>query len=464
MVTENTHTLPEVIGDCMSRCRAVFFIGVGGVSMSSICRVTMGMGMRCGGSDRVVSSVLHELEKMGAQIHIGHDASHLDGYDAVVYTLAIDDENPEYAEAKRRGLPLFSRADYLGFLMMTYQHRIGIAGMHGKSTCTAMTASILQVSLDPTVLCGAPLQAGGNCSVVGHEKKHVVFEACEYRDSFLDFHPTLAVVLNIGMDHVDYFHTMDQVRASFLAYAKRTGDSGTLLMNADDPESRLTFATYAGKKASFSLERQGDFNAVNLENTPHGTSFEMTLRGEHLCRVYLQVFGKHNVYNALAAGAAALLAGASVRDVKVGLERFRGAGRRMERKGTFKGAQVYDDYAHHPDEIKATLSAAREMTDGRLVCVFQPHTYSRTAGLLAGFSKAFMAADRVIFAPIYAAREENTCGISSADIATRIGEKADSAESLASIVVKLSHEVEAGDLLLIMGAGDIDGIFPLLGL
>ncbi len=463
MATPNTHFGAARIEAWMRCARAVFFIGIGGVSMSSLAILTHRRGYTVQGSDRTPTSTTERLEQNGISVLLGHDATHLEGADAVVYTVAIGEDNPEYRAAIEQGIPCISRADYLGWLMTDHKTRIGISGMHGKSTCTAMCASILSSASDATVLCGAPLTPGGETYRIGAEKEHFLFEACEYMDSFLDFYPTLAVVLNIGLDHVDYFRGMEQIRASFRAFAERTGKDGMLLYCHDDEESKQAFSDYTGVAFTFSTVTDcADFYARGIVHSRTGCSFELVKNGTPVGVVSAPVHGAHGALNMLAAASAMLLSGVSFAHVQEGLASFRGLGRRMEYKGELNGGAVYDDYAHHPDEIRATLSGAREMGYERILCAFQPHTYSRTAGLFDEFATAFSDADRVLFADIYAARETNTYGISSQMLAARVGKKATHCPSLEALSEALKKEAHEGDLVIIMGAGDIDKVFSLL--
>ena len=463
MALENTHYGHARIGEMLKDCRSIFFIGIGGISMSALAQISRSLGYDVGGSDRSENAQTEHLKGMGIPVFPSHDAKNVAQYDAVIYTVAIGADNPEYLAAKASGKPLFSRADYLGYLMVSYRHRIGVAGMHGKSSCTAMCAQIFLSATDATVLCGAelPLLADSTCCI-GKDQEHFVFEACEYMDSFLDFNPTLAVVLNVGMDHPDYFQNLEQVRASFLAYARRTGKDGTVLYNADDAESILALKEFEGRHVTFGIEKNADYSARNIRHEGGFTEFEFWGREELLCNVRLQVFGRHNVYNALAAAAAASICGISPDLIAGALADFVGAKRRMERKGRLNGAVVYDDYGHHPVEINATLSGAKEMEYNRILCAYQPHTYSRTAKLFEEFVGAFGSADRIYFADIYAAREQNVFGVSSEDIAKKIGEKAEYCGTFTSVAEALMRDAKTGDLVIIMGAGDIYKVYDLL--
>ena len=465
MALENTNYGYERVAEMLKDCRSIFFIGIGGISMSALAEISHSAGYVVGGSDRAENPQTVQLRQKGIPVFSTHDAANVARYDAVVYTVAISEENPEYREAKRVGKPLLSRADYLGYLMVHYRHRVGIAGMHGKSTCTAMCAQIFLTAADPTVLCGAELPAlqGSTCRI-GEAREHFVFEACEYMDSFLHFNPTLAVVLNVGMDHPDYFKSMKQIRASFLHYAERTGTDGTVLYNADDAESVRALSPFGGKHVTFGIETDADFTARAITHGGGVTEFDFCHGDQLLCRIRLHVFGMHSVYNALAAASAATLCGISPEHIVSALEHFAGAKRRMERKGMLNGAVVYDDYGHHPDEIRATLAGAREMGYSRVLCAYQPHTYSRTAALLEEFSRAFHGADRVYFADIYAAREQNVFGVTSETLAHKIGPSAVYCGSFGALAQALIAEARPDDLVIVMGAGDIYKVYDLLPL
>ena len=463
MALPNTHYGAPAIERMLRDCQGIFFIGIGGISMSALSRITKRQGYRVGGSDRSTSEVTAALADEGIEVFTGHSAAHLEGYDAVVYTVAIDGENPEYREAICRGLPVLSRADYLGYLMARFSKRIGVSGMHGKSTCTAMCAHILEAAGDPTVLCGAELceKTHSSCRI-GSPDGVFLFEACEYMDSFLDLYPTLAVILNLGMDHVDYFHSMDQIRRSFRAFAERTDGEGGVLCNADDSECLRALEGFTGKVHSFALVAPAEFTAERICYEKGRTSFDFCRYGARLCRISMPVCGEHNVYNALASAAASLLVGVRPDVIAKGLADFHGAKRRMERKGSLGGAEIYDDYGHHPDEIKATLKGARQMGYERVLCAYQPHTYSRTAGLLREFVEALGEADRVFMVDIYAAREQNVYGVSSETLAGMIGENARYCGDFASTAAAIKEEAREGDLVIVMGAGDIFRVFDLL--
>ena len=465
MALENTHYGYARIGEMLKDCHSIFFIGIGGISMSALAQISLSLGYTVGGSDRSENTQTARLREMGIPVFASHDAANVACYDAVVYTVAIGADNPEYLAAQAAEKPLLSRADYLGYLMMSYRHRIGIAGMHGKSSCTAMCAQIFLRATDATVLCGAelPLLKDSTCCI-GKEQEHFVFEACEYMDSFLDFNPTLAVVLNVGMDHPDFFKSMEQIHTSFLNYAKRTGKGGTVLYNADDTESVLAMQKFEGRHVTFGIEKSADYSARNIRHAGGITEFDYYSGEVLLCRIRLHVFGLHNVYNALAAAAAASVCGIAPELIAEALFAYAGTKRRMERKGLLSGAVVYDDYGHHPVEICATLTGAKEMGYRRILCAYQPHTYSRTAKLFEEFVRAFDSADRVYFADIYAAREQNVFDVSSEGLAKTIGDRAEYCGSFERVAEALTRDAKEGDLVIIMGAGDIYKVYDLLNL
>ena len=484
MSTPNTHEGPARILSLLRRCaeehRSVCFIGIGGVMMSSLALLTARGGLTVYGSDRTRTAVTDTLTAEGISVLYGHAASNLPADCAlVVYTVAISEDNPEYTAAKERGIPCVSRADYLGALMTGYRRRVGVAGMHGKSTCTSMCAQILlDAEVDPTILSGATYAPMGGAYRLGDSKEHFLFEACEYMDSFLDFNPTVAVLLGAELEHVDYFKDMEQITESFARFASLTGEAGVTVVNLDD-ENVMESARRAlergktGCLVTFSAEGNpaADFRAEGICTVRGLPRFALIARGEPWGEVLMAVPGRHQVINALAAAAAMDACGIPREAILSGLAHYCGAGRRMEYKGAVNGAKVYDDYGHHPTEVRATLEGAKalcgaESEDGRLICVFQPHTYSRTAALYKDFLTAFDPADQVILMDIYAAREDNTYGVSSAGLAADVNKAtphkarfcatpADAAETLRSLA-------REGDTVVIMGAGDVTRVTAAL--
>ena len=435
----------------------IHFIGVGGVSMSTLAAVSAKGGMTVTGSDRAPSAVTERLEESGIRVFCPQSAENLDKagrIDRVVYTAAIPEDNPELKEARRRGIPCMRRSEYLGQLMKQYSVRIGVSGTHGKSSTTGMLAHLfLEAGKNPTVACGAELCELHSAYRLGGSE-HFVYEACEYKDAFLDFFPTVAVMLNMEMDHVDYYHSMEQMERSYISSAK---DAKAVVLNGDDPHLRSVAERLKGvwvvKAGVNSIDC--DYRAADIQMKGGFASFDFYKENEKLARICLGVPGRHHVYNALCAGAAAHLCGLSPKEIAKGIGTYQGILRRFEYKGQHKGAKIYDDYAHHPTEIAATLRTAKEMLPegGRLFCVFQPHTYSRTAGLFEDFVKALSLCDRLYLAPIYAAREQNTYGVSSEQLAERI-QGAECLQTFEEIAGRLESELSEGDILLTMGAGN----------
>ncbi|MBQ8576560.1 MAG: UDP-N-acetylmuramate--L-alanine ligase [Clostridia bacterium] len=439
-------------------CR-LFFIGIGGVSMSALAMIAKEQGYTVGGSDRASSRNTEMLKEAGIPVFPRHAAENIAGYDAVIYNAAIGRGNPEYDAAEEKGLPLVYRSCFLTFLMRGYRHGIGVAGMHGKTTTSAMLSHLfLYAKRDPAILIGAELPE------LGHDFRSgggddFIFEACEYKDSFLSFKPSVAVVLNEEMDHPDYFKSLDQIKDSFHRYLEIPGKDGYDIINCDDENVLASANGSPAHRVTFGIENPtADYRAVDITYEDGCGRFTVLKQGEPFCRVRLSVTGTHNVSNALACIAAADICGIEKETIEAGLATFTGAGRRMEFKGYLRDCPhrvpVYDDFGHHPSEIMTTLDGARRMNFTRLRCVYQPHTYSRTAELFEDFCRAFEACDEVIFADIYAAREENVYGISSEQIAERIPHaKYDPDwEHLLAYLQKTSQD---GDMLLIMGAGDI---------
>ena len=469
MSTQNTHYGRDRIADMLQDVHNLFFIGIGGISMSSLARLARHLGYHVAGSDRADSELAQKMREDGIPVHIGHSADHLAGYEAVIYTVAITEDNPEYAEARRRGLPMISRADYLGYLMCSYRTRIGISGTHGKSTCTSMLAQIfIGAGTDPTVLSGAVLESMGGAYRIGNNEDYFLFEACEYMDSFLDFSPSLAVILNEEYEHVDYFRDMAQVRQSFRNFADRTrmdGQPGLSVANADDAETMRSLENFEGAVVTYAVDREADYRAASIRYTKDGyPAFEVFRHGEPYGSLTLHVPGYHNVYNALAAIAVADLQGLDREAVLRALREFRGAKRRMQYRGRLDGIPVYDDYGHHPTEVEATLKGMTHMGYNRIFCVFQPHTYSRLAQLFDRFVLALNVADEVYVDDVYAAREQSIYGADAATLASRIGEKGFYLGDREKIVEAVRARMRPGDVLVIMGAGSIEQIFDILPL
>ena len=440
----------------------IYFIGIGGISMSSLAMISLRRGLRVGGSDRTPSALTEALSRAGAEVFCGHSAENVRSYTVFVYNAAIPKDNPEYVYGEKHGAALLSRAEYLSYLTAGFTHSVGVSGTHGKSTTTAMIARVMDgCDCDPTVLNGAVIPEYGSAYRVG-KNDYLAFEACEYKDSFLSFHPSLPVILNIELDHVDYFKDTDAIIASFRRYL--AGSGGTAVINFDDANARRAAESFSGEVFSYGITAEDARVAVRNLTTEDGyPRFDVYADGAFYAHVRLSVAGAHNVSNAAAALATAYALGLPGEAAGAALSGFTGTARRFERVGNLRGdgAAVYSDYAHHPTEIRATVSAAKAVCKGRLFTVFQPHTYTRTKALFSDFAAAFAGCDTVLFADIYAARETDTLGVSSAQLAgaTTNGVYAGSFDAAADYLLK---HAEKNDLVLIMGAGDIERIIPLL--
>ena len=471
----------------------IHFIGIGGISMSGLAEILLDRGFMISGSDREETLLTKQLCAKGARISYPQSADNLTGSeDLVVYTAAIHPDNPEYAKAVQLGIPLLSRAELLGQMMQNYDFAIAVSGTHGKTTTTSMLAHILLAAdTDPTVSVGGMLPVIGGKIRNGGER-YFLTEACEYTNSFLSFFPTVGIILNVEEDHLDFFEDLADIRNSFRKFAALLPPEGALVLNADieDPAfffegldcNLLTFSIHnpgqqtseaakatqpqsgeAAKAAqSFTGAQTGpvaDYTAADLVFDEFALpTFTALYKGEPVGSFSLKIPGEHNVSNALAAIAAARFLGIDVEAIREGLSAFTGTDRRFQYKGRLGGAVLIDDYAHHPTEIRASLTTAGNYPHKRIRCIFQPHTYSRTAAFLDDFAGALSLADEVILAEIYAARETNTFGISSADLAEKIrslGVPCSFYPTFAEIEEKILSDCVEGDLILTMGAGNV---------
>ena len=464
MSVHNTRHGYEGISLMLEGKKNIFFIGIGGISMSSLAHISHEQGYRVGGSDRSESALTRKLSDEGIEIFYSHSEDNIRGYDLAVYTVAISEENPEYKYAKENGIPTVSRADYLGYIMRAYKTRIGVSGAHGKSTCTSMLAhTFMCAKMNPTVVSGAVLDEMGGAYRVGGDE-HFIFEACEYMDNFLSFYPSISVILNVEYDHSDYFKDINQTYESFRGFARLSTEceGGVCVYNADDEKTRISVAGSGAHLVSFGIESESDYRAENISYAGGRASFDIICRGECAAHVSLTVVGRHNIYNALAAFAVCDICSADRRLAAEGISSFGGCKRRMEYKGTLNGAEVYEDYAHHPTELSASIKSIRDFSGKRVVAVFQPHTYSRTHELYSDFVSSLSLADEVIMADIYSARETDTYGVSSAQMAHSIGERAVFIDSFEGICKYLRENVKEDSVLLIMGAGDIGKVSEML--
>ena len=439
----------------------IHFIGIGGISMSGLAKILLSEGFTVSGSDAHSSALTDELIGDGCIVSVPQSASNItNDIDLVVYTAAIHPDNPEFKAAKEAGLPMLTRAELLGQIMTIYKNAINIAGTHGKTTTTSMVSEILlAANMDPTISVGGILNSiGGNTRVGGN--KYFVAEACEYTNSFLSFNPTMNIILNVKEDHLDFFKDIDDIRHSFKLFTEKLPSDGTLIINSDIDNYEYFYKDTDCEVITFGSDPEKSmYSATNITYDKYGCcSYTLLINNEDSGTIELSVPGLHNVYNSLSAVAAAFKLGISIDNIKAGLKHFTGTNRRFEKKGEFNGVTVIDDYAHHPDEITATLNSAKNYPHNKIWCVFQPHTYSRTKALMPEFAKALSLADNIVLAKIYPARETDNLGISSADLMELIkaeGKDCYYYESFEDIEKFLLNNCINGDLLITMGAGDV---------
>ena len=441
------------IHDYMLPGRRAHLVGIGGVSMAPLAEVLHGMGMVITGSDMREGPTVEHLRSLGISIAIGHRAENVGEAELIIRTAAVHDSNPEIVRAHANGIPVFERAQAWGSIMRSYRNALYISGTHGKTSTTSMCTHIaMAAAADPTVMIGGTLPLLGAGHRVGHGDT-IILESCEYCNSFLSFFPTIPVILNIEADHLDFFKDLDDVEHSFRAFADRVPENGLIIANRDDENTMFALRGETRPMMTFGLE-EGDVHAAHLEWHDGLPVFDVVYQGKPFAHIALQVPGIHNVKNALAAAAAAIALHFPAAAVEKGLSGFHGAGRRFEHKGDYHGAEVYDDYAHHPGELKALFAAARRLGYQRIICAFQPHTYSRTHALFHKFAQVLREPDITLLAEIFAARETNDIGISSRDLCREIPGSRYFA-TLPEVTACLRELARPGDLILTVGAGDI---------
>ena len=438
----------------------VHFIGIGGISMSGLAEILLKEDFKISGSDAKSSDIIDNLISMGAIINIGQSADNItDGIDLVVYTAAVHSDNPEYAECVRRGIPMLTRAQLLGQIMNNYKYSIAVSGTHGKTTTTSMLSQILlEADTNPTISVGGMLDSiGGNVRV--GKSDYFITEACEYTNSYHAFFPYISIILNVDADHLDFFSGIDEIIESFHTFAGNLPDNGHLVVNGDmDCLERVT-AGLSCDIITFGLSDKNNYYPINIEADANGhMNYTLVVNGKEQERIHLNIGGTHNITNSLSAIAVADLLGIERRYAIAGLATFGGAHRRFELKGTLGNVTVIDDYAHHPTEIKATLTTATHTPHNELWVVFQPHTYTRTKALFDEFADALKGFDHVILVDIYAAREKDTGLVHSKDLADRIKEHGTDAKyfsSFEAVENYLLKNCKKNDLLITMGAGDV---------
>jgi len=443
----------------LNGAKKVHFIGIGGISMSGLSEILKRDGYEVTGSDDVQSAITDHLQSVGIPVAIPNSAKNIsDDTDLVVYTAAVRQQNPEYRAAISKGKTLIERAALLGLILERYEHAICVAGTHGKTTATSLMSEIvLDAGLDPTISIGGHMGHDGTNYRVG-KSSYFVLEACEYSNSFHHWHPYVGIILNIDADHLDFFGDFDGVVKSFRRFAENIRPGGVLVIQHGTPGFEEVTRNLPCKVVTFG-ESEGCFQAHNVEFDQLGRLTFDTMRDEtFLAQVHLPLPGQYNMLNALAAFAAAYELGISPDIAANALSHAKGVKRRFENKGMYNGAYIIDDYAHHPTEIKECLTAARRGTTGKLICLFQPHTYTRTRNLLNEFAQSFADADQIVLLPIYASREPFDPTISSLDLAEgikRAGGNVIHMHDFDEAVQFLQSQLMPGDMLITMGAGDV---------
>ncbi len=439
----------------------IHFVGIGGVSMSSLALILKRQGKIITGSDSGDGPIIAKLTNAGIKVYREHAAKNAIGCELLVYTAAISDNNPELVYARENNIPLMERAVLLGYMMAEYKDSIAVSGTHGKTTVTSLITSVFNAAKkDPTVLVGANLKAIGGNYCLGRSD-FSIYEACEYVNSFHHFYPHCGVILNIDEDHLDFFKDLEAIQQSFARFTDNIDADGLLVINGEDKNCDFVRDYYKGEALTFGLSEKEDCYAKNISLCNGYPQFELWYHGEYIIDVALKIPGKHNILNALSTACVALYYGIDPKDIKVGLEAFTGADRRFECRGTCNGATIIDDYAHHPTEIRATLESAKEAAEGKVYVIFQPHTFTRTYYLMDEFAKALSIADHAILTDIYAAREINKVGVNILDLRDRIS-GAHYISKFEDIAATLKQELKKGDMAILMGAGNVNIIAKIL--
>ncbi len=442
----------------LQKIRHLHFVGIGGIGMSGIAELLINLGYDVSGSDLQASPITRRLEQLGGKIYIGHAAGHTEGAHVVITSSAVDKDNPEVLEAARHGIPVIPRAEMLAELMRV-KHGIAVAGSHGKTTTTSILGTVLEgAGIDPTVVIGGRLEAWGTNARLGRGD-YLVAEADESDGSFLRLSPTFAIVTNIDAEHMDHYRDFDELRGSFLTFLNSVPFYGASIVCLDDPTIQELIPQITRKLLTYGFSSQADIRAADVVVQPEGTSFACFADGELLGKVRLRLHGRHNALNALAAITVARELGVEFDTIIGALAEFGGTDRRMQRIAAVNDILVIDDYGHHPTEIRAVLSTARDAWDRRTIVCFQPHRYSRSELLKEDFGRAFYQADEVLVLPIYAAGEKPIPGVTGAGLAASIVEHGhkhvETVDDLDNAVDTLASRVQPGDLVLTLGAGDV---------
>ncbi len=444
----------------------VHFIGIGGISMSGLAKILLDNGYKVSGSDTKDSEIIKKLKALGAEIHTSHSAENINNSDLVIYTDAISEDNEELRKAFKLNIPVVDRATFLGALMKNFKSTIAVSGTHGKTTTTSMLSTILNRSdLDPTILLGGDLdEIGGNIKL--GSKDLLLTEACEYKGNILKYFPKTSIILNIDEDHLDFFDGIDHIKETFVQYARNLSKDSLLIINLDDPNSQAVIDATSASVLSFGISPHADFRAQNIRFTKEGfPSYTLNYKDKEFFNIELSVMGSHNIYNSMASVIAAKNEGLNKELIEKNIKIYSGVHRRLEFKGFYNGVKIIDDYAHHPTEIKTSLHSIRLSKPGKIYCIFQPHTYTRTKLLFKNFSEAFGDADKIIITDIYAAREKDNGMVHSRDLSKALTEKgldASYIKNFEDIADYLHDNAEENDVIVTMGAGSIYSLSEIL--
>ncbi|MCK9556754.1 MAG: UDP-N-acetylmuramate--L-alanine ligase [Candidatus Cloacimonetes bacterium] len=442
----------------LGRTKKIHFIGIGGIGMSGIAEFLFNQGLEISGSDMKMTELTRHLEDLGIQVTEGHDPTIIENADVVVKSSAVKDDNPEIVAAKAMKIPVIRRAEMLAEITrMSFS--IGVSGTHGKTTTTSMAGLVLEAAgLNPTIIVGGKVKNFGSNNVMG-SGKYIVVEADEYDHSFLSLSPCIAGITNVDEDHLDCYRNLDDIKGAFIEYANKVPFFGSVIACLDDPGVQSILPEINKKIVTYGLSRQADVQALNIVMKDFQASYDLSYKGYKLGRISMNVSGKHNIQNSLLAASIGLELDLPFHSIQEGMAAFNGVYRRFELKGEAQGITVYDDYAHHPTEIMATLEGFKDSVDRRIVALFQPHLFSRTRDLYEKFGKAFFSCDCLILAPIYPARELPIPGISSkliADVAIQSGHhQVHTIEDNDKIVDETIALLKQDDILITIGAGNI---------
>lgn len=437
----------------------IHFIGIGGISMSGLAEIMIAQNYKVSGSDSKDSSTVKRLRNLGAEVLIGHNKNNItNDVDLIIYTDAVNKDNVELEQARQNNIPIVDRATFLGALMKNYKDSIAISGTHGKTTTTSMLTTIFTNTpdLDPTILLGGQFKdIGGNVKLGSRDA--ILTEACEYKGNILKYFPTIGVILNMDEDHLDYFKSMDHIIDTFSTFASRLDLDNYLIINNEDENKDIVIDRTKAKVFTFGLNDGAYYRAKDIKFNSNGTTYKLYVNEVFKTDVQINLIGEYNLYNSLAAIAAAHIYGIPINDIANNIEKYSGVGRRLELKGLYKNIKIIDDYAHHPTEIRVTLDALKKSTSGNIFCVFQPHTYTRTRKLFNNFVSSFKNADITIITDIYAARELNDGSVSSKELVNAINNKntlyIKDFEDIKDFLIK---NAKSNDIIVTMGAGNIN--------